>query len=39
VLAAGYLIAAIALRQYQELNIELDLSIAENIMLGCAPKT
>ncbi|MCL2126641.1 MAG: sugar ABC transporter ATP-binding protein [Treponema sp.] len=24
---------------YQELNLELDLSIAENIMLGCAPKT
>ncbi|MCL2881195.1 MAG: ATP-binding cassette domain-containing protein, partial [Treponema sp.] len=24
---------------YQELNLELDLSIAENIMLGCAPQT
>ena len=24
---------------YQELNLELDLSIAENIMLGCSPKT
>jgi ABC-type sugar transport system ATPase subunit len=24
---------------YQELNLELDLSVAENILLGCAPKT
>jgi ABC-type sugar transport system ATPase subunit len=24
---------------YQELNLELDLSIADNILLGCAPKT
>jgi ABC-type sugar transport system ATPase subunit len=24
---------------YQELNIELDLSVGENILLGCAPKT
>ncbi|AEF82135.1 sugar ABC transporter ATP-binding protein [Leadbettera azotonutricia] len=23
---------------YQELNLELDLSVAENIMLGCSPK-
>jgi ABC-type sugar transport system ATPase subunit len=24
---------------YQELQLELDISVAENIMLGCAPKT
>lgn len=24
---------------YQELNLELDLSVAENILLGCQPKT
>lgn len=24
---------------YQEINVELDLSIAENILLGCLPKT
>ncbi|MFP3089389.1 sugar ABC transporter ATP-binding protein [Treponema sp. TIM-1] len=24
---------------YQELNLELDLSVAENILLGCTPKT
>ncbi|MDR2246726.1 MAG: ATP-binding cassette domain-containing protein, partial [Treponema sp.] len=24
---------------YQELNLELDLSVGENILLGCSPKT